>query len=240
MNFKEIFDKVEQELEEQTHLGELEKLGTDPFKILIATILSARTRDTTTAKVTAELFEMYKTPRSIAEADLDSIKKLIRKIGFYKVKAERIKEVSKIIWKDYDDKVPRDFDELVNLPGVGPKTANCVLVFAYQIPAITVDTHIHRIPNRLGWIKTKTPKKSEIALKSLLPKEHWLRFSRLFVKFGQQICNPPHSKCKICPIEDICAKDFSMEEEARRKRKEAAERKAAREKAAMDKTTNKK
>jgi endonuclease-3 len=235
INFKEILDKVGKELEGQAHLGELEKRGSNPFKILIATILSARTRDTTTSKITDELFEIYNTPQAIAEADLEDLKVIIRSIGFYKVKAARIKEISEIIWKDYNSEVPKDFDELVNLPGVGPKTANCVLVFAFQIPAITVDIHIHRIPNRLGWIKTKTPKQSEAALKKILPKKHWLRFSRLFVKFGQTICIPVHPKCNTCPIEDKCVKDFTMEKEMRRKRKEAAKRKAAREKAAKEK-----
>ena len=108
-----------------------------------------------------------------------------------------------------------------------------MLVFAFHIPAITVDTHIHRIPNRLGWIRTKRPEQSEIALKKLLPKEHWLRFSRLFVKFGQQICNPSHSKCNICPIENICPKDFTMEDEMREKRKKAEKRKTIRKREKM-------
>ena len=239
INFKEILDKVEKELEGEAHLGELENRGSDPFKILIATILSARTRDTTTSKITDKLFDKYNTPQAIAEASREDIEDIIRSIGFYKVKAERIQEVSELIWKDYNNEIPKDFNKLVSLPGVGPKTANCVLVFAFQIPAITVDTHIHRIPNRLGWIKTKTPKQSEAALKKLLPKKYWLRFSRLFVKFGQQICNPPHSKCNICPIQDTCPKDFSMEEEMRRKKKEAEKRKAAKLKAITEKDNKK-
>ncbi|MBN1216613.1 MAG: endonuclease III [Candidatus Lokiarchaeota archaeon] len=225
MNFREILDKVENNIKGKSNLGKLEEKGSDPFKILIATVLSARTKDIMTEKVTEDLFKRYNTPELIATANLGDIEHIIKSIGFYRVKAQRIIDISNILIKKYNGIVPNNFQELVELPGVGPKTANCVLVFAFKIPAITVDTHIHRIPNRLGWIQTKRPEQSEIALKELIPKENWLRFSRLFVKFGQQICKPFRPKCNICPLESICQKDFTMEKELREKRKKTKEKK---------------
>ena len=218
MKYEEILDKIESVLQGEAHLDELAKRKRDPFKILISTILSARTRDTNTRAATEKLFAKYNKPQLIAEADLEDLEELIRSTGFYKVKAARIKEVSKIIQEKYNGKVPEDFEELINLPGVGAKTANCVLVYAFQIPAIPVDTHVHRISNRLGWVDTKTPENTEKELKKIIPKELWLKLNRLFVKFGQEICVPINPKHDICPIKNSCPKDFSMEEE-RKKRK---------------------
>lgn len=219
MKYEEVLDKIENVLQGEAHLDELAKRKREPFKILISTILSARTRDANTRAATEKLFAKYNKPQLIAEANLEDLKELIRSTGFYKVKAARIKEVSKIIHEKYNGKVPEDFEELINLPGVGAKTANCVLVYAFQIPAIPVDTHVHRISNRLGWVDTKTPENTEKELKKIIPKELWLKLNRLFVKFGQQICVPINPKHDICPIEKICPKDFSMEEERRRKKK---------------------
>jgi len=144
---------------------------------------------------------------------------LVHKAGFYKVKAARIKEVSRIILEDFMGEVPRDFSELVSLPGVGAKTANCVLVYAFKVPAIPVDTHVHRIPNRLGWIKTSKPEQTEKKLREILPKSHWIRVNRLFVRFGQEICLPIHPKCDSCSLNAICSKDFTMEMAKRSKKK---------------------
>ncbi|HEC38573.1 MAG TPA: endonuclease III, partial [bacterium] len=201
----------------EAHLDELAKEKQDPFKILISTILSARTRDSNTRIATERLFSKYNTPKLIANADIEKLQDLIRASGFYNVKAARIKDVSKILIEDHNGIVPDNFEELINLPGVGPKTANCVLVYAFKIPAIPVDTHVHRIPNRLGWIKTKTPEKTEDALKSIIPKSLWLKLNRLFVRFGQEICLPIRPKCDTCPLRENCPKDFTMEE-ARKKR----------------------
>jgi len=218
MDYGEILQKIENVLEGNAHLDDLARKKQDPFKILISTILSARTRDANTKEATEALFAKYNTPKMIAEADVEKLEPLIRKSGFYKVKAARIKEVSNIIETQYDGKVPRDYDELINLPGVGSKTANCVLVYAFNIPAIPVDTHVHRISNRLGWVKTKKPINTEKALKSVIPRDLWLKLNRSFVKFGQQICLPINPKHEKCPINDICPKDFTMEEEQRKKR----------------------
>ncbi len=219
MNYVEILDEIENTIEGETHLDQLAKKRNDPFQILISTILSARTRDSSTEEATKSLFSRYKTPREISNANIEILENLIHKSGFYKVKAARIKEVSRIISEDYRGEVPRDFNELVSLPGVGAKTANCVLVYAFNIPAIPVDTHVHRIPNRLGWIKTIKPEQTEKKLKEIIPKSHWIRVNRLFVRFGQEICLPIHPKCDICPLNAICPKDFTIELAMKSKRK---------------------
>jgi len=219
MNYGEILDEIERSIEGEAHLDQLAKKRNDPFKILISTILSARTRDSSTEEVTKNLFSRYKTPQDISNANIEVLEELVHKSGFYKVKAARIKEVSRIISEDYMGKVPCDFNELVSLPGVGAKTANCVLVYAFKIPAIPVDTHVHRIPNRLGWIKTVKPVQTEKTLKEILPKSQWIRVNRLFVRFGQETCLPIHPKCDLCPLNAICPKDFSMELAMKNKRK---------------------
>lgn len=211
MEFSEILDKIEEQIEGEAHLDELARKKQDPFKILISTILSARTRDANTRIATEKLFAKFSTPKTVAEANLDEIELLIKSSGFYKVKAARIKDVSRILVEKYNSNVPDIYEELMSLPGVGSKTANCVLVYAYKVPAIPVDTHVHRISNRLGWVKTKTPLKTEIALKNTIPKELWLKLNRLFVRFGQQICVSIKPKCESCSINNICPKDFSME-----------------------------
>ena len=219
MNYVEILDEIEKSIEGETHLDQLAKKINDPFKILISTILSARTRDSSTEEVTKKLFSRYKTPQDISNANIEILEQLVHKSGFYKVKAARIKEVSRIILEDYMGKVPVDFDELISLPGVGAKTANCVLVYAFKIPAIPVDTHVNRIPNRLGWIKTKKPEETEKELKRIIPKDQWIRVNRLFVRFGQEICLPIHPKCNSCPLNTLCPKDFTMELARKSKRK---------------------
>ncbi|MFX0136549.1 MAG: endonuclease III domain-containing protein [Candidatus Hodarchaeota archaeon] len=218
-SYKEILDKIEIQLEGEAHLDELARKKQDPFKILISTILSARTRDANTRIATDKLFAKYDTPRSIAEAKIEEIEQLVKSSGFYKVKAARIKQVSKVLIENFNSRVPDNYEELINLPGVGSKTANCVLVYAFKIPAIPVDTHVHRISNRLRWVKTSNPLKTEEALKNTIPKELWLKLNRLFVRFGQQICLPIKPKCEICIINDTCPKDFTMELAIKKKKK---------------------
>ena len=212
MDFKMILDVIEHELQGEAHLDELARDKQDPFKILISTILSARTRDTNTREATIQLFSKYKTPQEIAKADIEDLEKLIYKAGFYKVKANRIKEAAKILLDKFNGKVPDNFEKLSSLPGVGAKTANCVLVYAFKIPAIPVDTHVHRISNRLGWVKTIKPEQTEKELKKLIPKNQWVRINRLFVRFGQELCIPNKPKCINCPLNNHCPKDFSMEQ----------------------------
>lgn len=219
MNITQILDEIESSLKGEAHLDDLANKNQDPFKILISTILSARTKDTNTKEATEMLFKKYHTPKEIANADIEDLEQLIYKSGFYKVKAARIKEVSKLLLEKFDGKVPNKFDELLNLPGVGAKTANCVLVYAFKIPAIPVDTHVYRISNRLGWVKSKNTKETENNLKEIIPINEWIRINRLLVRFGQEICLPTNPKCNVCPLNKYCPKDFSMEELQKEKRK---------------------
>ncbi len=211
MDFQEILDNVEAKLTGEAHLDELARKRQDPFKILISTILSARTKDANTREATKKLFSRYKDPHEIANAPVPELEKLIYNAGFYRVKSRRIKEVAQIIENEYQGIVPDDKKDLLSLPGVGAKTANCVLVYAFKKPAIPVDTHVHRISNRLGWVQTKVPEITEKKLMEIVPKGEWIRINRLFVRFGQEICLPNNPKCKICPLNDVCPKDFSME-----------------------------
>ena len=188
-----------------TALRELHEAETGgPFSILIGTILSARTKDENTAKVVKKLFSKYKSPQELAKAKVKNVEKIIKSIGFYHVKSKRIINVASIISSEYKGKVPNDFEELLKLPGVGRKTANCVLVYAFDNPAIPVDTHVHRISNRLGLVQTKTPEETEFALMKKIPKKHWLEINDTFVMYGQNICKPISPMCDVCKIKNIC------------------------------------
>lgn len=177
----------------------------DPYRVLVRTILSQRTRDENTDKATASLFSVYNNIYEVAEADLEDIEKLVKSAGFYRVKASRIKEVSNILIDQFEGKVPDNMAELLTLPGVGRKTANCVLVYAFEEPAIPVDTHVHRISNLLGLVSdTKTPEDTEEELVKIVPKEDWLVLNDYMVQFGQTICKPNHMQCDICPIAEYC------------------------------------
>ncbi|MBY8981773.1 MAG: endonuclease III [Candidatus Lokiarchaeota archaeon] len=219
MDYEDLLNKIESSLKGNTPLDELSKIEYNPFKILISTILSARTRDENTRKVTKKLFGRYTKPIQIANANIEELEKLVYETGFYKVKAARIKEVSKIIQEKHGGQVPSELKELLELPGVGRKTANCVLAYAFKTPAIACDTHVHRISNRIGLVKTKYPEETEEELSKIIPKKLWIRINSILVKFGQQICQPNNPKHNICPIEDICSKDFSMENARKKKRK---------------------
>lgn len=179
-------------------------LHSNPFKTLVSTVLSARTKDETTFPASLRLFRKFHTPEKLSKAKLTEIEKLIFPVGFYKTKARHIKELSKILIEDYNSKVPKEFTELVKLPGVGRKTANIVLSLSFKIPAIAVDTHVHRISNRLGLVDTNKPEKTEQELMLILPKKYWLEINELLVKFGQQRCKPINPECHNCPILNYC------------------------------------
>jgi len=176
----------------------------DPFKILIGTILSARTRDEVTTAVIKALFSRFKNPDELSRAKLSDIKKLIQKIGFYNVKASRLKEVSQLIIKKYNGEVPSNLDDLLTLPGVGRKTANCVLVYGFKKAAIPVDIHVHRISNRIGIVNTKNPEETENVLQKSIDKKYWIRVNETFVTFGQNICLPIRPKCNVCQLTKMC------------------------------------
>jgi endonuclease III len=175
-----------------------------PFQILISTVLSARTKDTTTIPIARNLFKKYKTPEDFIKMPAKTLEKLIYRIGFYKTKAKHIKELSKILKEKYKNKVPQDMENLLTLPGVGRKTANCVLVYAFRKPAIPVDIHVHRLSNRIGLVKTKTPEKTEQALLKTIPKRNWIEINELLVNHGQTICFPRNPNCEACPIKKYC------------------------------------
>ena len=176
----------------------------DPFAILIGTILSARTKDENTAKVVKSLFTRYKNAKELSLAKIKDVEKIIHSIGFYHVKAKRIIDVAKIIHSQYGGQVPQNMDSLINLPGVGRKTANCVLVYAFDQPAIPVDIHVHRISNRLGLVETKTPEQTEEVLMQKIPKKFWLQINDTFVMYGQNICKPISPMCEVCKIKKLC------------------------------------
>ena len=188
-----------------TALRELHEAETGgPFSILIGTILSARTKDESTTRVVKVLFSKYKDAKALANAKIKDVEKIIKPIGFYHVKSRRIIEVARIIDSKYKGIVPEDLDTLVKLPGVGRKTANCVLVYAFEKPAIPVDIHVHRISNRLGLVDTKTPEDTEQALMDKIPKKFWIDINDTFVMYGQNICKPISPMCDVCKIKKNC------------------------------------
>lgn len=178
-----------------------------PFNTLVSCILSLRTKDEVTEQSSLRLLKKYNTPEKILTLSEKRISELIYPVGFYKTKAKRLKEISKTLIDDYSSNVPEDFDELLKLKGVGRKTANIVMVYGHKKTGyLPIDTHCHRIPNRLGWIKTKTPEETEVTLRKILPEKYWDDFNDLFVTFGQNICVPISPFCSTCPIEKYCKK----------------------------------
>ena len=176
----------------------------DPFKILIGTILSSRSRDENTTKVVKKLFKRFRNAKELAEGNMEEVKQIIHSIGFYNVKAKRVIEVSQLIVKKFNGKVPNCIEKLLELPGVGRKTANCVLVYGFNKPAIPVDTHVHRISNRMGLVNTKTPEKTEAELSNIIDRKHWIKLNNTFVMYGQNICLPVTPNCKLCELKKMC------------------------------------
>lgn len=178
----------------------------DPFQVLISTLLSLRTKDEVTTVASRRLFGRAKTPGNMLRLSEKEIQKLIYPVGFYKRKAENILRVCQILIKQYNSHVPDDLDNLLGLPGVGRKTANLVFTLGYGKPGICVDTHVHRISNRFGYVKTKAPDDTEMALRAKLPKRWWIPINDLLVAFGQSLCKPISPWCSRCPIKHLCEK----------------------------------
>ena len=178
----------------------------DPFKVLISCLLSLRTQDKNTEKASRQLFEVASTPSEILQLPIKKLETLIFSSGHYKKKARTLKHVSKVILKDFNGTVPSTEEELLSIKGIGRKTANIVLAFAYNKKVIPIDTHCHRLPNRLSWVKTKTPEQTEFELMKILPKKYWKEFNTLFIKFGKNICLPISPLCSKCPINNYCKK----------------------------------
>ncbi|MCX6799239.1 MAG: endonuclease III [Candidatus Diapherotrites archaeon] len=175
-----------------------------PFKVLIATVLSQRTKDQNTERASRQLFKKYRAPREIAGAPIAELRRLIKPAGFYKVKAGRIKEISRQIVERFSGRVPESIEELLSLPGVGRKTANCVLVYGFKKPAIPVDVHVHRISNRIGIVKTRTPEQTEEALRGKIKRRYWIELNHLMVRFGQSACLPRKPRCPVCRLQRQC------------------------------------
>jgi len=180
-----------------------------PFHILISTLLSARTKDEITEKVSHKLFKNINSPHDLIKMNETEIERLIYPIGFYKTKARNLKKLAQILIRDYKSKVPDDVNKLLKLPGVGRKTANLVIIKAFNKYGICVDTHVHRIVNRWGYVKTKNPIETEMALKERLPKGYWKIINRLLVIYGKNICRPIKPKCNICKIREYCGYNIS-------------------------------
>jgi len=176
----------------------------DPFLVLISCILSLRTKDEVTAKTTKQLFARAKTPEEMMHLKKEEIEAAIYPVGFYHRKAEQILEICRVLIEKYDSRVPDELEALLKLKGVGRKTANIVITMGYKKPGVAVDTHVHRISNRLGLVATKTPHQTEFALRELLPKKYWISLNDLLVMHGQTICAPISPKCSICPITEYC------------------------------------
>jgi len=177
-----------------------------PFQLVVSTLLSSRTKDTTTVPIVIELFKDYPKPEDFVKLDQKKLEKRLYRIGFYKTKAKHVKELAKKVIKEYNGKVPNTLEGLLSLPGVGRKTANCVLSYAFKVPCIAVDVHVHRITNkeRLAWINTRTPEETEQALMKLVPMDKWREVNKLLVDFGQRICLPVRPRCFECQIVKYC------------------------------------
>ncbi len=176
----------------------------DPFRLLVACVISLRTKDEVTAAAAARLFAVADTPATLAALPVPRIAELVFPAGFYRVKAHQLQSLARRLLEVHDGRVPPQREALLSLPGVGRKTANLVLGLGFGIPAICVDTHVHRIANRLGLVATRTPEETEHALERVLPRRHWIAINDLLVTFGQTICHPTSPRCSICPVASHC------------------------------------
>lgn len=206
----EIIDKIVKKLKDakqpRSEFVNLMDTFNDPYLVLISCILSLRTNDKTTYPATLRMLELGKTPEEFANCDVKALEQAIYPVGFYTNKAKQIIELSKKLVEEYSSKVPESIDEMTKFKGVGRKTANLVMSRGFNKPAICVDVHVHRIFNRLGYIKTKTPEETEFALREKLPIKHWIDINTLLVTHGQNICKPIKPLCEDCPVKMYCKK----------------------------------
>lgn len=205
-----MIDKIVQNLKNanqpRSEFVELMEQFQNPYLVLIACILSLRTNDKTTYPATLRMLELAKTPEEMSKISPEVLAKAIYPVGFYENKAKQIVELSRQIVEELDGKVPDEIEELIKFKGVGRKTANLVLAKGFNKPAICVDVHVHRIFNRLGYVKTKTPEETEFALREKLPVKYWLDINTLLVTHGQNVCKPKKPNCSQCPISEWCKK----------------------------------
>ena len=180
--------------------------NSDPFRVLVATMISLRTKDEVTRKASDALLAAAPGPAALAALSLARIEKLIYPAGFYHTKAKSLRAAARILLDRHAGKVPPDMDELLQLPGVGRKTANLVRNLGFGLPGICVDTHVHRISNRMGWVTTRTPAGTEQALMEILPRRYWISINELLVRSGQSVCTPVSPRCSECPVSQWCAR----------------------------------
>jgi endonuclease III len=187
-----------------TAIAGVVETGHDPFRVLVACLLSLRTQDTTTGPAAARLFAAATSPGAMLQLTPRTIERLIYPVGFYRTKARVILELCRDLLERFGGRVPDDIDALLTLKGVGRKTANLVVTVGYGKPGICVDTHVHRISNRLGFVRTRTPAETEAALRARLPRRYWIGYNDLLVTFGQNVCTPVSPRCSTCPVSDRC------------------------------------
>lgn len=208
INIDKIVKKLKEAKQPQSDFVKLMDSFNNPYLVLIACILSLRTNDKTTYPATLRMLELGRTPEDFAKCAPEVLEKAIYPVGFYSNKARQIIELSKILVEKYNSKVPDSIDELVKFNGVGRKTANLVLSEGFHKPAICVDVHVHRIFNRIGYVKTKNPEETEFALREKLPQEYWIDINSLLVTHGQNVCKPTKPQCENCPIKDFCKQNI--------------------------------
>lgn len=204
-------DKIIQILEKETKkysnpAMDYDKIFSNPYKILVGCLISLRTKDKVTIEASKRLFSLAETPQEMVKLSEKQIEDAIKPSNYYKTKARRIKEISEYLLRNYNGKVPDKMGELLKLKGVGRKTASVVLSYAFNKHAIAVDTHVHRISNRLGLVNTKTPNETEKELMKVLPKKYWKKYNHLLVVWGQNVCKPKKPSCNTCPINEFCQK----------------------------------
>jgi endonuclease III len=207
MEIDRVMNKLEKyfDFKERTTLNRMRE-NPDAFKILISCLLSLRARDENTKKASANLFAVADSPEKIVFLPMEKLEKLIFSSGHYHKKAQTLKHVSQVLIENFGSKVPDAFEDLISIKGIGPKTANIVLAFAFGKQVLPIDTHCHRIPNRLGWIRTKKPEETEKELEKILPKKYWSEFNGIFLLFGRTICLPVSPLCSKCPVVNWCMK----------------------------------
>jgi endonuclease-3 len=206
IDWEEVFRAMSERLDGARipSVSEIAEQNRDPYRVLVSTLISLRTKDEVTREASERLFEVAPDVDALAGLEPETIAERIYPAGFYNNKSRQLHEIARTLIEEHDGAVPDSEQQLLALPGVGRKTANLVLGLAFAIPAICVDTHVHRIPNRLGWIRTETPEESEEALKEILPKEYWIGVNGLLVQYGQEVCTPVSPKCSTCPLETRC------------------------------------
>jgi len=201
-NLGEVLEVVGKTIEVHPYVSGLR----DPFRVLVSTVVSARTKDETTKEVSERLFSRVRNVEDLAGISLPELERLLYPAGFYKTKARSLKKLAEVLLRQYGGKVPDTLEGLVALPGVGRKTANLVLIVAFGKPGVCVDTHVHRICNRWGLVRTKGPNETEVALRAAVPQRLWHRINALLVPFGREICRPTSPLCSRCPLNGLCPK----------------------------------